>query len=142
MGRFSWVFYYAIHLILAISIYRFFKGKRISFLIWGSYFSLMTIDLIHYHRRLNFGLDLIPELEAERKQSFLTGIHADKFQSILTIPYYNLGSDQFWIEPEGFMLQKSLLLSSKTGLPTNSAMLTRTSRSQTFQQLQWVTETY
>lgn len=142
VGRFSWVFYYAIHLILAISIYRFFKGKRISFLIWGSYFSLMTIDLIHYHRRLNFGLDLIPELEAERKQSFLTGIHADKFQSILTIPYYNLGSDQFWIEPEGFMLQKSLLLSSKTGLPTNSAMLTRTSRSQTFQQLQWVTETY
>lgn len=142
VGRFSWVFYYSIHLILSLCIYRIFKGKMLSFFIWVCYFLLMYFDLVHYHRRLNFGLDLIPELEAQRKQSFLTGIHADRFQSILTIPYYNLGSDQFWIEPEGFILQKSLLLSSKTGLPTNSAMLTRTSRSQTFKQLQWVGESY
>ena len=142
VGRFSWVFYYSIHLVLAISIYRFFKDKKSSILVWSIYFSFMSIDLIHYHRRLNFGLDSIPELEAGRKQSFLTGIHADNFQSILTIPYFNLGSDQFWIEPEGFILQQSLLLSAKIGLPSNSAMLTRTSRSQTIQQLQWMSETY
>jgi hypothetical protein len=142
VGRFAWVFFYGLHLILAISVYRFFKGKKSAILIWGIYFSLLFMDISHYHRRLNFGLDLIPELEAERNQRFLTGIHADKFQAILTIPYYHVGSDQFWMEPEGFILQKSLLLSSKMGLPTNSAMLTRTSRLQTYHQMQWVNETY
>jgi hypothetical protein len=87
-------------------------------------------------------MEAIPELEMGRKLSFLTGIQPEKFQSILTIPYFNLGSDQFWREPEGFILQKALLMSAKTGLPTNSAMLTRTSRKQTINQLQWVSEPY
>ena len=34
VGRFSWVFYYSIHLVLAISIYRFFKDKKSSILFW------------------------------------------------------------------------------------------------------------
>jgi hypothetical protein len=87
-------------------------------------------------------MEAISELEIGRKLSFLTGIQPEKFQSILTIPYFNLGSDQFWREPEGFILQKALLMSAKTGLPTNSAMLTRTSRKQTINQLQWVSEPY
>jgi hypothetical protein len=87
-------------------------------------------------------MEAIPELEMGRKLSFLTGIQPEKFQSILTIPYFNLGSDQFWREPEGFILQKVLLMSAKTGLPTNSAMLTRTSRKQTINQMQWVSEPY
>jgi hypothetical protein len=142
VGRFSWVFYYAIHIIIALFLFRFFKGKKLALVVWSIYFALMAFDLTHYHRRLNMGLEPIAELEMDRKTTFLTGIHAENFQSILTLPYYNLGSDQFWLEPEGFILQKSLLLSAKTGLPTNSAMLTRTSRSQTYHQLQWVSETY
>lgn len=142
VGRFAWVFYYAIHIMMAVSLFRFFKGKSIAFFVWSIYFALMALDLIHYHRRLNLGMEAIPELEMGRKISFLTGIQAEKFQSIITIPYFNLGSDQFWREPEGFILQKALLMSAKTGLPTNSAMLTRTSRKQTINQLQWVSETY
>ena len=142
VGRFAWVFYYVIHIIMAVSLFRFFKGKGIAFFVWSIYFALMSLDLIHYHRRLNVGMEAIPELEMGRKLSFLTGIQPEKFQSILTIPYFNLGSDQFWREPEGFILQKVLLMSAKTGLPTNSAMLTRTSRKQTINQLQWVSEPY
>ncbi len=142
VGRFAWVFYYVIHILMAVSLFRFFKGKGIAFFVWSIYFALMSLDLIHYHRRLNVGMEAIPELEMGRKLSFLTGIHPEKFQSILTIPYFNLGSDQFWREPEGFILQKALLMSAKTGLPTNSAMLTRTSRKQTINQLQWVSEPY
>lgn len=142
VGRFSWVFYYAIHIFLSLALFRFFKEKKLAVPVWGIYFTLMAIDLTHFHRRLNVGLEPIAELEIDRKTTFWTGIHAENFQSILTLPYFNLGSDQFWLEPEGFILQKSLLFSAKTGLPTNSAMLTRSSRSQTYNQLQWMSETY
>jgi len=141
-GRFAWLFYYAMHLLLAVTVYRLFRGSSWALPVWGLYFGGLVLDITHYHRRLNFGLEPIPELIQGQALPYLAGIQPESYQAILTLPYFNLGSDQFWIEPEGFILQQSLIYAAATGLPTSSAMLSRSSRSQTLDQMQWMGEPY
>lgn len=142
VGRFAWVFYFAINIVVFTWLYEQLRLKS-----WRLYLLIPAILLLYleaYYSANSYDLqlDTTEEIHAGKNFRDLPGINYDDFQAILTVPYYNIGSDQFWWEPEGFILQKSLTMSIQTGLPVTSAMLTRSSRSQTLKQLQLVTEPY
>ncbi|MEZ4989677.1 MAG: hypothetical protein R2824_04670 [Saprospiraceae bacterium] len=139
IGRFAWVMYYTAN--IAVVVWLYYRLKDHS---WILVFPLavLTFEAYHYQAEKNLALDFIEEYEPGRRFTDIPGLGLDEYQAILPIPYYNLGSDQFWWDVSGFIGQKSMTLSLQSGLPLTAAMLTRTSRGQTLNQLQLVTEPY
>lgn len=142
MGRFAWTFYYAINIAAWVWLYHLLKGKSIRYVVWGAGLFLLLGEAYFHNRARDLRLDAVDRFISGNRFTDLNGIDYTDYQAIVTVPYYNIGSDQFWWEGEGYILQNSLALSMQTGLPVTSAMLTRTSRRQTLNQLQLVTEPY
>lgn len=142
VGRFAWVFFYLMNIIAFVWLYEQSKEQRWRLLILVPALIILILEARNSSYGWNLEMDEVEEFRAGQSFLDLPGINYRDFQAILTVPYYNVGSDQFWWDPEGFILQKSLTLSIQTGLPVTSAMLTRSSRSQTLRQFQLVTEPY
>lgn len=146
LGRFAWFFYFTINIISIAGI--FYLSKKPLYQITLMVCTMFVLGFEAYHFTYEplqvYSLNEIPEWKTSNYFQQETGIDFDRFQAILPIPYYNIGSDHFWEKPYnvGFSLQKSLLLSLETGLPVTGAMLTRTSLSQTINQLQLVKTPY
>lgn len=142
VGRFAWIFYYVVNIVVFTWLYEQLQDKSWRYYVWIPAILLLFAEAYYSATSYDLRLDTTQELHAGKNLKDLPGINYEDFQAILTVPYYNIGSDQFWWEPEGFILQKSLTMSIQTGLPVTSAMLTRSSRSQTLKQMQMVTEPY
>jgi hypothetical protein len=139
IGRFAWGFYYAAN--IAVLAWLFYRLKDYAWVL-AFPLALLFFEAYHYQTEKDLALDFIEEYEPGRRFTDIPGLGLDQYQAILPIPYYNLGSDQFWWDVSGFIGQKSMTLSLQSGLPLTAAMLTRTSRGQTINQLQLVTEPY
>ncbi|MEM6378522.1 MAG: hypothetical protein AAF705_09920, partial [Bacteroidota bacterium] len=142
VGRYAWLFYYVVNIIVFTWLYEQLASSKYRNIGLALIIAVLAFEAYNSAYSWNLDLDVVEELEPG--QSFLetTDIDYDQYQAILTVPYYNIGSDQFYWEPEGFIIQKSLTLSIQTGLPVTSAAITRSSRSQTLEQMQFVTEPY
>lgn len=142
IGRFAWAFYFAINIITFVGISQWQQqGPK-----WRRYIAILAILILageawFFTRSFDVRLDDIEEFQPGHRYTDLQ-IDYKSYQAILPIPYYNIGSDNFWWNLSGFIGQKSQTLGMQTGLPTTGAMLTRTSLSQTIKQLQLVTEPY
>ncbi|PHN01331.1 hypothetical protein [Flavilitoribacter nigricans] len=139
IGRFGWVMYYGAN--IAVVAWLYYRLRKWVYLLILP-LALLLFEAYHYSTAVDLRLDLIEDYEPGRRFTDIPGLELEQYQAILPIPYYNLGSDQFWWDVSGFIGQKSMTLSVQTGLPLTAAMLTRTSRSQTINQLQLVTEPY
>lgn len=139
IGRFAWVIFYGANIAVVAWLYYRWR-KQVYWLILP--LALLAFEAFHFNRAIDLRLDHIEDYEPGRRFTDIPGLGLDQYQAILPIPYYNLGSDQFWWDVSGFIGQKSMTLSVQTGLPLTAAMLTRTSRSQTINQLQLVSEPY
>ena len=51
------------------------------------------------------------------------------------MPYYHIGSENYWVNGNSPVIEESYIASLKTGLPLNSVMVSRTSISQTLANL-------
>ena len=142
VGRFAWLFYFVITITVLSWLYLWLKDHRFKYVFFAAILGSLWLEAYFFSTSINVGLDKVDELEAGSSFPETIDLDFGDYQAILTVPYYNIGSDQFYWEPEGFIIQKSLTLSIQTGLPTTSAAMTRSSRSQTLQQLQLVTEPY
>lgn len=142
VGRFAWIFYYVMNIVAFTWLYEQLREKSWRYYLLIAAILVLSIEAYYSAYAYDLRLDTTEELHGGKSFKDLPGINYDDFQAVLTVPYYNIGSDQFWWEPEGFILQKSLTMSIQTGLPVTSAMLTRSARSQTLKQLQFVTEPY
>jgi len=142
MGRFAWLFFYMVNILSWVWLYHTWKDRSYRWALWIPALLLLWFEGINQAWAKNMELHTVSRFEEGRRFTDMHGIDYTDYQAILTVPYYNIGSDQFWWEGEGYILQNSLTLSLQTGLPVTSAMLTRTSRSQTLKQLQLVTEPY
>ena len=144
IGRFSWVFYYFMNITAFVYLFlqmqhSTYRGRKILF--WGAVI-LLTIETIQISSVKNFKQVLVPAWETSDTFKIKTNINFEDYQATLPVPYYNIGSDQFWYSINGFGGQHSLTLGVLENLPTTGAMLTRTSIGQTINQLQLVSEPY
>lgn len=142
VGRFNWAFYYVINIIVFTELWQWAKAKP-----WRVALSALALALLYFEAynsifAVKIDLDEVKELQAGQRYSEIEGINYSEFQAILTVPYFNVGSDNLWFHGEGEIVPRALTLSTQTGLPTTSAMLTRTPLGQTVRQVQLVLEPY
>jgi len=142
VGRFSWAFYYIINIIVWVEIWNWLKDKNWKLALLLPALGLLLFEAYHHCYEYDLKLDEIKELKKGNKYTDIDGIDYDEFQAVLTIPYYNVGSDNFWYNGGGDIVPRSQVLAIQTGLPTTSAMLTRTSLTQTMKQIELVLEPY
>ncbi|MEZ4963464.1 MAG: hypothetical protein R2830_26820 [Saprospiraceae bacterium] len=148
-GRFAWVFFYIINLLAFVVFYKtLLKWKRKPLRVLGFvavigvllYEGYLFVSLPQVYSEQSFYQ--IPELVPGQRFTDIPGIDYARYQAIVPVPYYNIGSNNFGADGGTESVQKSLVLSLQTGLPVTGAMLTRSSRHQSFNQLQMVTEPY
>lgn len=142
IARFVWVFYYVSNIIIFTWLYHWLKEKSWAWAVWGPALAILCFEAYQFAIHRDLRLDPIERDTHGRRFTDIEGINYDDYQAIITIPYCSIGSDQIAWPCEGFVVQNALTLSVQTGLPTTSAMLTRTSISQTYNQFQLVMEPY
>ena len=143
VGRFSWIFYYVINIIAFTYLYRRFwhKGK------WGKVaIGLALAFLIYESWQFNhsrpYAMESIEEWKEGKSFTETTDIDFSKFQTVLPIPYFNVGTDNFSVDLRGYIQQKSLTLSMQTGLPSMASMGNRSSITRAYKLFQAAAEPY
>ena len=142
VGRFVWVFYFVSNMVVFSWLYHRLKGKRRAWMLWMPAILILAFEAYHLAMFRDLRLNEIDRFAAGRRFTDLPDIRYDDYQGILGIPLCHIGSSQLEWEIEGFIIQNVFAMSIQTGLPAMSAMLTRTSLSQTFNQYQLVMEPY
>lgn len=143
IGRFAWVFFYVANFVAFLWLYSATRGRPWQPFIMGAAIAFLAFEAWHFNRVPDLRLDEIEELKPGQKFTDIPGIDYSRYQAILTAPYFNIGSDNLSaFGTDGFVLQKSLTIGVQTGLSTTSAMLTRTSLSQSLKQFQLISEPY
>lgn len=145
IGRFAWVFYFAINIFAFTALYYWvsnFKNgnlKTVSFLL---IISLLSYDAFEFTYSKEFKLYDGFHFKKGAEYTTIEEIDFTRYQAILPIPYFNIGSNNFAKNEDGFSAHTSFIMGAQTGLPNIAAMLTRTSRSQTFKQWQLLGKPY
>lgn len=155
LGRFAWLFYYAIgiglwyslHLLLKHPNHFFSSGNKrkkwIAYTLIGLTIAVSSLEVVNRWKQLDFRqLRPIADLFEEPLLSDQIDIDYDRYQAIVPLPYYNIGSGNFWLDQSGWVAHKMQVINWQTGLPSTAAMLTRTALWQTLKQLQFMSEPY
>ncbi|MEY4134737.1 MAG: hypothetical protein RL386_1087 [Bacteroidota bacterium] len=139
LGRFSWFFFFSANIIALSTFVRASGSKK-----WvpPAVLLILGAEAFFFLRARDLRLDPVEGQLPEQPLLAQVGIDPGEFQAILPIPYFHIGSDNFWLEPEGFIQQNAMVLALQSGLPLCAAMMSRTSVGQTFRQLQLVGEPY
>lgn len=139
LGRFSWLFFFSMNIIAFAWLAQRYASKT-----WLLALALTVLgfEAFHFMRAKDLRLDEVPGLTEGQYLAQAVKIRPEDYQAILPIPFFHLGSDNFWMEPEGFIQQNAMVLAMQTGLPLTGAMMSRTSIGQTLRQLQLATEPY
>lgn len=134
LSRYTWLFYYVINVISVYLLY--YLSIRVIKKTWLKY-ALLTVALIFYISDCYFNtkglkrwlLKEIPEWTDYdnhlEQNKWIARINPDDFQSILALPVYNVGTEQYCKTPVNDMFKKSLYVSMKTGLPMHNNFASR-----------------
>ncbi|MCB9233851.1 MAG: hypothetical protein H6581_19495 [Bacteroidia bacterium] len=154
IGRFAWVFYYiwtvyACYLSwLAFRRLRPGRLRRFALLV-----PLVTVGIFmvegglwnKFIRQKALQRQEIPELHdpshALPLNAWQNELNPQDYSAIMVLPYFHLGSENFAIDNEGAVLP-AFNASLSTGLPLLNVMMSRTSMSQTWSEIQLISEEY
>lgn len=137
-GRFAWIFFYVINIAVFYSLYKWYESKNklqyiivFSFvLLWGAFDAYLNV-----RGRENILMNEISEIRDINnvlpQNNWINQIETNNYQAIISLPYYHVGSETYWIEGSGNSAKFAYITSWKTGLPNCNVMLSRTSISQT-----------
>ncbi|MEO1623849.1 MAG: hypothetical protein AAFV25_01735 [Bacteroidota bacterium] len=148
LGRFAWAFYYCSNVVVFYLLYHQIRSWDKPKWRWGLlalFVGLLLVESIVFTARRHVALYPRPEWrESFRKEdnAWLDSINVAKYQAILPLPYYHVGSENIWLEPAGKILQRTFWPSVQTGLPSMGVFLGRTSLSQTIHHLAFIGEPY
>ncbi len=135
VGRFAWVFFYVINIGTYVAVGNYFFDKKniqkryIPYILVG----IACLDAAYLHR--NPIVVLPPDFFKKDIQIFDNHKNIDwkKYQAILPLPYFHIGSEQFDISTEGFTLPYSFYFSIEKNLPSIASQGSRTSFEQSYQ---------
>lgn len=150
VARFSWSFYYIINIVAFYKIAQWVSHKTavlkktifaivLFILTFDAYFNTHKVEKALYNRIAS----LEDKSNSTTENRWLTEISPKDYQAIITLPYVHVGSENTWRCYDSFeIMVEAFIVSIKTGLPTTSSMMSRTSLSQTFKNIQLVLEPY
>jgi hypothetical protein len=147
LSRFSWLFFYVVNVLVFYQLYVWFSNRRNSVCIAVLLvaFGFLFVDGIYNLKATAPRLDNAKPLLADRnnqlpENKWVGRFDVSRFQAILPLPYFHVGSENIWIEPGFNSLENTLIASIKTHLPTTAVMMGRTSISQTYRNYALVME--
>ncbi|MEM1321768.1 MAG: hypothetical protein AAGG75_16030 [Bacteroidota bacterium] len=147
LGRFAWSFYYIINIVVFYLLWqqcRQYQG-------WRRLLPILPLFALMGYEAVNFSNSEIPRNYSipEKRETFraadypwLQQIDFDRYQAILPIPYFHIGSENTWLSAGGKVVHRNLWTTVQTGLPSMGVFMTRTSLSQTLNQLEMLAEPY
>lgn len=139
VGRFNWIFYFVINIIIFTYLYRKFRTKK-AWLILP--LALLVYESWQYNHARPYRMDTVTEFHQGKTFQDKTGFDFENYQAILPIPYFHVGTDNFNAKVHGRIQQKSLSLSMETGLPLLASMGNRSSVSRAYKLFQTTVEPY
>jgi hypothetical protein len=144
VARFSWLFYYVANVIVWIKIYQKFtaiRNRKIGIAIILVFLGILAFEAFNFSKSTtNYLNNEVSQLADSKNQlnedKWVNDIDAKKYQAIMPLPYFHVGSESSWIEPRCDIARQMYIASLKTGLPCNGVMLGRTSLSQTYKNIE------
>ncbi len=144
VGRFSWLFYYVINVIVWVKIYQYFstvKKKEIGFALIFLFLGILGFEAYDYSKGCVGAINNeVPQFTDRNNQmddnQWISILDAQKYQAIMPIPYFHIGSESSWIDARCDIARQMFIVSLKTGLPCNGVMMGRTSLSQTYKNIE------
>jgi hypothetical protein len=138
LGRFAWAFYYVINIFSVYLIYRVYRFLKIkSLTAFANTLVFLTflfyiVESIPYHKEVSAQISEAENIFISNKlpdtyKEILSKIEKDKFQAILPLPFYHIGSENFGSEGSEKSKKASQVISYYSGIPLISASLARTS---------------
>lgn len=149
LGRCAWLFYYVVNIVAFYNIYHWLRNKNKI-----TKYSLLVIPLLmlftdvycyvyHNEDAINTSIEELTDKQNNLPEnSWLKNINLNQYQAIIPLPYFHIGSENVWLSPESDLLKYVLIVSLKSGMPTTSVTLSRTSLSQTYKNISLVLEPY
>ncbi|HRF39010.1 MAG TPA: hypothetical protein PK198_09485, partial [Saprospiraceae bacterium] len=111
IGRFAWVFFYVINIVAFLWLYSATKSKPWQPVVMGAAIALLSWEAWNFQKMFDLRLDEVEEFKTGQQFTDLKEIDFSRYQAILTVPYFNIGSDNLGaFGNDGFILQKSLTL--------------------------------
>jgi hypothetical protein len=132
VGRFSWIFFYALNIGAFYFLYKLKMKSVLRFCVLGGAILLLGFDAYMNNKKMPEALNNtfreisdIKNNSAENK--IIQSIDKGKYQSVIPLPFFHVGSEVLGFEPLCDVVYNTFLVSMKTGIPTNACMLSRTS---------------
>lgn len=149
IGRFVFPFYYTMSITSFYFLWKWFGTTKMKIripvlilvLLFASFESVSYIwkrPALHNHP-ITWHSDLYNRGEDDE---WLNKHDFSEYQSILTLPYFHIGSENYWTGDRNGAMVPSFAASLGTGLPLHAVMLSRTSISQTLANLDLSWEAY
>lgn len=133
LGRLLWVVFYGLNIFIIWYVYQ--KTRHKIKLVWVPYALLLvfavegTIFNIHNSALINNPYEV--------NKWTPNKVNANNYKSIIPLPFFHEGSENIGTTPSNDkIVEQSLLLSMQTGIPLNAVKMSRTSLSETLQQLE------
>jgi len=149
LGRFSWLFFYTMNIVAFYNLYYWAKNKKnvLKFGLILVSLVAMFMDVYFYvnHQQdfLNASIQELTDKQNNSSQNkWLKSIDLTKYQAIIPLPYFHIGSENVWIDAQSDILKYVFIVSLKSGLPTTAVTLSRTSLSQTYKNICLILEPY
>lgn len=124
MGRLSWLFFYVINVVAFYLLYHWWRrsGKRWRHIVLVLALLAASFEAWAYNYRnrdwYTAKWDLWTDYDNILPENqWVDSFDASQYQAILPLPVFNVGSEYFYLTPQGRTFRQSALLSVKTGLP-------------------------
>lgn len=150
ISRFAWIFYYVMNIIVFYLIYL--NSKKIKNIYLKYLWLTIPLIIISYDAwsfsywrgdSLNNKFEILDDRDNKLSENqWVHKISAEKYQAIIPIPYFHIGSENIWVGSKCNISKYLYIACLKTGLPTNAVMLSRTSINQTYNNVQIFHEPY
>ncbi|MBL7807954.1 MAG: hypothetical protein JNN28_09080 [Saprospiraceae bacterium] len=163
LGRFTWAFFYVINLLTFYVLWnrsvRYIPGEKwMAFLkkyaaflapVWSNIakYGLLVIPLTilsaeAYVFQKNNPLQLVPspakrDVAAPTPDHWLNKVDFGRYQALMPLPYYHIGSENMWLNFDFSLIQKVQITAYHTAVPDMGVMLSRTSVNRTIKSIQF-----
>lgn len=145
VGRFSFIFFYAVNLFAVIEIGRWVHHKSSPWKwgIGGVAVLVLFVEAYGLQRQVaaatGSGTDVFSQIGSD---TTLDQLRVEDYQAILPLPFFHIGSENLRTANVGTIREHAFALSQETGLPLLATQMSRTSISQSLQAFQLVNEQY
>ena len=147
IGRFIFPFYYLLNI---VAIYLLAQQWKKSIHWWSRGLLVLALLFFTYDAGLNFHDNVnnhINKLDEFNDRSnvmesnrWVLNHDWNEYQALMPLPYFHIGSENYWLHGNSSNHASSFIASLKTGLPLNAVMLSRTSISESLKNIDLVME--